>query len=133
MTTVLRLGVLRVVGGKFAFDPTTVAGDVTVNEDAEIELVWHYEEASRAREWFRVRLQVDGLGEPLILQAGVDDNPLSTEDEWGRLRQPFRITTRGQVKLRWTLYASYRAGSWTTAAVDGDDYRLTGDLVVNVR
>lgn len=60
MTTVLRLGVLRSVGGRFEYMPARALPALRVNEDAEFEVVWHYEEASHARETFRVRLALDG-------------------------------------------------------------------------
>lgn len=133
VTTVLRLGVLRAIGGRFQFDPTPNLPDLKVNEDAEFEVVWHYEEVSRARETFRVRLELDGLGAPVAVQAAVDDVPVSTEDAWGRLRAPFRIASRGAAKVHYDLRAAYRAGSWTSAEMDGTDFRVEGDLVLRVR
>ena len=133
MTTVLRLGVLRAVGGKIEFAPAHEQPELNVNEDAELEVVWHYEEIDRTRETFRVRLAVEGLGEPRAVQAAVDDRPASTEDAWGTLRIPVRAASRGDVGLRWDLRAAYRTGSWTGATVDGNDFRAAGDVVLRVR
>lgn len=133
MTTVLRLGVLRAVGGKIEFTPAPAPPPVKVNEDAEFEVVWHYEEADRSRETFRVRLAIRGLGEPASVQAAVDDNPLGTEDAWGRLRIPVRVPVRGAIDVAWDLRAAYRSGSWTGATIDGNDFETAGTVVLDVR
>lgn len=133
MTKVLRLGVLRAVGGKIEFTPAPHLPDLAVNEDAELEVVWHYEEVSRARETFRVQLVLEALGAKHTLQAAVDDRPIGNDDAWGTLKHPLRATAREDIVVKWDLRAAYRKGSWTSAAIDGNDFRATGDLLLHVR
>lgn len=130
---VLRVGVLRSEGGRSRFEAAPGPFALKVNEDAALQVVWNWKEASRAKEACRIvfALALEG-GAPVLQEARIADKPGVEDDAWGTLVHPIRLRKRGDVRATWSVETYYERSGWTGRSGEKADFRAGGDLVLSV-
>jgi hypothetical protein len=131
-----KVGKLVVNGERFDFKPEPALKFAAKPGDlGDIYLHYGYREASKAKETLNLSFTVELDGKVLgTRKTKVEDSRVVTDEQWGLLKHETTLNTKGTLKGRFTIEATYEKGAWSgKGGTAVTPFKQTGEFTVTVR
>lgn len=131
-----KVGKLVVNGAKFEFHAEpTMKFNAKPGDVGDLYLQYGYREASKEKETFTLNFTVELNGKTLgTRKTKIEDSRVVTDEQWGLLKHETTLNTKGILKGKYTIEATYEKGAWSgKGATAVTPFKQSGDFVVTVR
>lgn len=131
-----KVGKLVVNGSKFEFQPeATMTFTAKPGDVGDLYLQYGYREASKEKETLTLNFTVELDGKTLgTRRTKIEDSRIVTDEQWGLLKHETTLITKGTLKGKYTIEASYEKGAWSgKGGTAVTPFKKTGEFVVTVR